>query len=160
MLIINDIHNKYPNLFKFDENNDAIMTVEELVTKQIEQTTQKLEQQKKKLEEIKTLREQSSKVYSNTLNQEATKRGYKDYNDLNSRKVLNEDQIKKNIGTNIYKQERQELTTISKELKNIESIKDNVEAQNKKAVSLAAKYNIENVKDLNTLKAQLKVRQD
>ena len=100
--------------------------VEELVTKQIEQTTQKLEQQKKKLEEIKALREQSSKIYSNTLNQEATKRGYKDYNDLNSRKVLNEDQIKKNIGTNIYKQERQELAAISKELKNIESIKDNV----------------------------------
>ena len=134
--------------------------VEELVTKQIEQTTQKLEQQKKKLEEIKVLREQSSKIYSNTLNQEATKRGYKDYNDLNSRKVLNEDQIKKNIGINIYKQERQELAAISKELKNIESIKDNVETQNKKAVSLAAKYNIENVKDLNTLKAQLKVRQD
>ena len=134
--------------------------VEELVIKQIEQTTQKLEQQKKKLEEIKVLREQSSKIYSNTLNQEATKRGYKDYNDLNSRKVLNEDQIKKNIGTNIYKQERQELAAISKELKNIESIKDNVETQNKKAVSLAAKYNIENVKDLNTLKAQLKVRQD
>ncbi|MDY5067214.1 MAG: phage tail tape measure protein, partial [Lactobacillus johnsonii] len=134
--------------------------VEELVTKQIEQTTQKLEQQKKKLEEIKALREQSSKTYSNTLNQEAIKRGYKDYNDLNSRKVLNEDQIKKNIGTNIYKQERQELTAISKELKNIESIKDNVEAQNKKAISLAAKYNIENVKDLNTFKAQLKVKQD
>lgn len=134
--------------------------VEELVTKQIEQTTQKLEQQKKKLEEIKALREQSSKIYSNTLNQEAAKRGYKDYNDLNSRKVLNENQIKKNIGTNIYKQEKQELVAISKELKNIESIKDNVEVQNKKAISLAAKYNIENVKDLNTFKAQLKIRQD
>ena len=134
--------------------------VEELVTKQIEQTTQKLEQQKKKLEEIKALREQSSKTYSNTLNQEAAKRGYKDYNDLNSRKVLNEDQIKKNIGTNIYKQERQELATISKELKSIESIKDNIEVQNKKAITLAAKYNIENVKDLNTLKAQVKARQD
>lgn len=36
VLIVNDIHNKYPNLFKFDENNDAIMTVEELVTKQDE----------------------------------------------------------------------------------------------------------------------------
>ena len=134
--------------------------VEELVAKQIEQTTQKLEQQKKKLEEIKALREQSSKTYSNTLNQEAAKRGYKDYNDLNSRKVLNEDQIKKNIGTNIYKQERQELAAISKELKNIESIKDNIEAQNKKVITLAAKYNIENVKDLNTLKAQVKARQD
>ena len=36
VLIVNDIHNKNPNLFKFDENNDAIMTVEELVTKQDE----------------------------------------------------------------------------------------------------------------------------
>ena len=32
VLIINDIHNKYPNLFKFDDIYDVIMFVDELVS--------------------------------------------------------------------------------------------------------------------------------
>lgn len=134
--------------------------VEEAVVRQIEQTTEKLEQQRKKIKEINDLKEKSSKTYNDTLNKEASKRGYKDYNDLKNRKVLSENQIKKNIGTEVYKEEKQELDKIIQARKEIEKSKKNNAEQDQMAVDFAKKENIENVKNLATLKEEEKIRKN
>lgn len=134
--------------------------VEKIVAQQIENTNKKLDQQKQKLEEIKNLKEKSSQAYKKTLNTEASNRGYDNYDQLKNTKVLNENQIRKNIGNAIYKQQRQELNEINKELKNIENQKEDNNNQDIKAIALAEKHNIANVKGVETLKQQLKIRKD
>lgn len=134
--------------------------VSNLTAKKIEEVNKKLEEQKTKLIEIKKIQEQSSISYSSTLDSESKKRGYKDYNEIKGMKVLSEDQIRKQLGTAAYREQSNLISTIGREIRELEKNKQDTNALDKEAVKIAKKYQIENVKGLNDLKEQFRIRKN
>ena len=103
-----------------------------IATKEVEQLNAKLEEQKKKLTEIKKLQQQSSSVYNSTLESESKKRGYNSYSELKNTKVLNETQIRKQLGNAEYKQQANLISTINKQVKELENSKEDAKAEDEK----------------------------
>ena len=153
------LKNKIKELEKERDNLNKNGT-NEIVTKEIEKLNNKLEEQRKKFAEIKKIQQQSSSIYNNTLENESKQRGYKNYNDLKNTKVLTEEQVKKQIGNNEYKQQANLIAEINREIKAIESSKKDGNDLDKSAIALAKKYKIENVSNLQTLKEQLQIKKD
>ena len=127
-----------------------------IATKEVEQLNAKLEEQKKKLTEIKKLQQQSSSVYNSTLESESKKRGYNSYSELKNTKVLNETQIRKQLGNAEYKQQANLISTINKQVKELENSKEDANQLDREAIKIAKQHHIQNVSSLQTLKEQLK----
>lgn len=131
-----------------------------IATKEVEQLNTKLEEQKKKLAEIKKLQQQSSSAYISTLENESKKRGYNNYNELKNTKVLSETQIRKQLGNAEYKQQANLISTINRQVKELENSKKDANQLDKEAIKIAKQYQIQNVSNLQTLKEQLKIKRD
>ena len=134
--------------------------IDDLANKQIEQLNQKLDAQKEKLQDIIALREKSEKAFQNAANKSAQSNGFSDYNTLKNTKVLTENQVKRQLGTEKYNQEKQVLNEILRLIREIEQEETDINNQNTNAINIAKKYNLENVKDLTTLKEQYRIRKD
>lgn len=134
--------------------------VDDLATKQVEQLNQKLDAQKEKLRDIIALKEKSERAFQTAANQSAQENGFKDYNTLKNTKILSDKQVTRQFGTELYNQEKQALAEMSRLIKEIEQDEKDVNAQNATAIEIAKRYNLENVKDLATLKEQHKIRKD
>lgn len=134
--------------------------VDDLATKQVEQLNQKLDAQKEKLQDIIALKAKSEKAFQNAANKSAQSSGFSDYETLKSTKVLTENQVKRQLGAEKYNQEKQALSEILRLIKEIEEKEENINNQNTSAVNIAKKYNLENVKDLATLKEQYDIRKN
>lgn len=143
-----------------EQSNLSKNGISNLTAKKIEEVNKKLEEQKAKLIEIRKIQEQSSNTYSSTLDVESKKRGYKNYDEIKGIKTLSEDQIRKQLGTAKYKEQSNLISTIGREIRELEKNKQNTNTLDKEAVKLAKKYQIENVKGLNDLKQQLKIKKD
>ena len=134
--------------------------IDDLATKQVEQLNQKLDAQKEKLQDIIALREKSEKAFQNAANKSAQSNGFSDYNALKNTKVLTENQVKRQLGTEKYNQEKQILNEVLRLIREIEQEETDINNQNTNAINIAKKYNLENVKDLTTLKEQYRIRKD
>lgn len=134
--------------------------INDLVTKQVNELNQKLDQQKEKLQEITTLREKSSKAFQNAANRVAQERGFVSYANLKATKPLTDSQVQRQLGTEKYNQEKQNLSEVLRLIKEIEQKEKDINIQNTNAINIAKKYGIENVKDLGTLKEQYRIRKD
>lgn len=134
--------------------------VDDLANKQIEQLNQKLEAQKDKLEDIIALREKSAKAFQAAANKVAQDNGFADYNSLKSTKTLTDNQVKRQLGAEKYNQEKQNLSEVLRIIKEIEQNENDINTQNEQAINIAKRYNLENVKDLNTLKEQYRLRKE
>lgn len=134
--------------------------VDDLANKQIEQLNQKLDAQKEKLEDIITLREKSAKAFQAAANKVAQDNGFVDYNSLKSTKTLTDNQVKRQLGAEKYNQEKQNLSEVLRIIKEIEQNENDINTQNEQAINIAKRYNLENVKDLNTLKEQYRLRKE
>lgn len=131
-----------------------------IATKEVEQLNAKLEEQKKKLVEIRKLQQQSSSAYNSSLETESKKRGYSSYTELKNTKVLNETQIRKQLGNAEYKQQANLISTINKQVKDLENSKEDANELDKAAIKIAKQYHIQNVSNLKTLKEQLKIKRE
>ena len=134
--------------------------VDDLANKQIEQLNQKLDAQKEKLQDIVTLREKSEKAFQNAANKSAQTSGFSDYNTLKNIKILTENQVKRQLGTEKYNEEKQALNEMLRLIKEIEQREVDINTQNTNAINIAKRYNLENVEDLTTLKEQYRIRKD
>lgn len=134
--------------------------IDDLANKQIEQLNQKLDKQKTKLEEIIALREKSSKAFSTAANKVAQDNGYSSYAAIKGTRVLSDTQVQRQLGTEKYNQEKQSLSEMLRLIKEIEQNESDINVQNEQAVAIAKRYNIENIKDLTTLKEQYRIRKD
>ena len=134
--------------------------IDDLANKQIEQLNQKLDKQKNKLEEIIALREKSSKAFSTAANKVAQDNGYSSYAAIKGTRVLSDSQVQRQLGTEKYNQEKQSLSEMLRLIKEIEQNESDINIQNAQAISIAKRYNVENVKDLTTLKEQYRIRKD
>lgn len=134
--------------------------VDDLVNKQIEQLNQKLDKQKEKLEDIINLRERSAKAFQNAANKVAQDNGFVSYANLKGTKTLSDSQVQRQLGTEKYNQEKQSLSEMLRLIKEIEQDETDINTQNELAINIAKRYNLENIKDLNTLKEQYRIRKD
>lgn len=134
--------------------------VDDLANKQIEQLNQKLDKQKEKLENIINLRERSAKAFQNAANKVAQDNGFISYANLKGTKTLSDSQVQRQLGTEKYNQEKQSLSEMLRLIKEIEQDETDINTQNELAINIAKRYNLENIKDLNTLKEQYRIRKD
>lgn len=134
--------------------------IDDLVNKQIKQLNQKLDAQKEKLQDIIALRAKSEKAFQNAANKSAQSNGFSDYNILKNTKILTENQVKRQLGTEKYNEEKQALNEMLRLIKEIEQRETDINTQNTNAIKIAKRYNLENVKDLTTLKEQYRIRKD
>lgn len=134
--------------------------VDDLANKQIEQLNQKLDKQKEKLENIINLRERSAKAFQNAANKVAQDNGFVSYANLKGTKTLSDSQVQRQLGTEKYNQEKQSLSEMLRLIKEIEQDETDINTQNELAINIAKRYNLENIKDLNTLKEQYRIRKD
>lgn len=131
-----------------------------IATKEIEKLNQKLEEQKIKFSEIKKLQNNSSSVYSSTLDKESKKKGYENFNDIKNVKTQSEEQIRKNLGNNEYKKQSEIISEINAKIKDMSSSKKESNILDKEAISLAKKYKINDVNNLNSLKEQIRLKKE
>jgi len=153
------IKNKVKELQR-EKDNLAKTGANDIATKEVEQLNKKLEEQKNKLSEIRKLQKESAAAYTSTVETESQKRGYKNYAEVKNIKISSEDQIRRQLGTAEYKEQASLISTINREIKELEKTKEDANDLDREAISLAKQYKIENVSGLDTLKQQLKIKKD